>query len=77
MFELLDAEEATDTVLTDTYAMMPAAAVNGWYFAHPASKYFNVGKVERDQIESIAARKQLSLEEMERWLNPVLAYTPS
>lgn len=77
LFALLEAEEATDTHLTDSYAMMPAAAVNGWYFAHPSAKYFNVGKVQKDQVESLAERKQLSLTEMERWLNPVLAYSPS
>jgi 5-methyltetrahydrofolate--homocysteine methyltransferase len=57
--------------------MYPTAAVSGWYFGHPESKYFGLGKIERDQVEDYAQRKGYSLEEMERWLSPVLAYEPS
>ena len=58
--------------LTDSYAMTPAAAVSGWYFAHPDAKYFNTGKIAPDQVESLAQRKGMSLPDMARWLTPVL-----
>ncbi|MBS3667959.1 MULTISPECIES: methionine synthase [Halomonadaceae] len=77
LFRLLDATENTGLALTENFAMWPAAAVSGWYFAHPQSKYFSTGKITRDQVEAIAARKQMPLEEMERWLSPVLSYDPS
>jgi 5-methyltetrahydrofolate--homocysteine methyltransferase len=57
--------------------MWPAAAVAGWYFAHPQSKYFSVGKITRDQVEALAERKNRPLDDMERWLSPVLSYDPS
>ena len=57
--------------------MLPTAAVAGWYFSHPESKYFNTDKIEKDQVESLAVRKGVSVEEIERWLSPVLAYEPS
>ncbi|MDQ7731270.1 methionine synthase [Halomonas sp. SpR1] len=77
LFRLLNATENTGLALTENFAMWPAAAVSGWYFAHPQSKYFSTGKITRDQVEAIAARKQMPLEEMERWLSPVLSYNPS
>ncbi|WP_148253982.1 methionine synthase [Aidingimonas lacisalsi] len=77
LFELLDAERHTGLTLTESFAMWPAAAVSGWYFAHPESKYFSTGKIGRDQAESLAERKQMSLAELERWLAPVLSYDPS
>ncbi|WP_172116639.1 methionine synthase [Halomonas hibernica] len=77
LFKLLNATENTGLALTESYAMWPAAAVAGWYFAHPQSKYFSTGKITRDQVEAIAERKQMPLEEMERWLSPVLSYDPS
>ncbi|GHC26724.1 methionine synthase [Aidingimonas halophila] len=77
LFELLDAEKHTGLSLTESYAMWPAAAVSGWYFAHPESKYFSTGKISRDQVEVLAERKQMSLSELERWLSPVLSYDPS
>ncbi|KFF49188.1 methionine synthase [Gammaproteobacteria bacterium MFB021] len=76
LFRLLDATEHSGLTLTDSFAMWPAAAVSGWYFAHPASKYFSTGKIGRDQVEVLAARKGLALPEMERWLAPVLSYDP-
>ncbi len=76
LFDLLDAERAIGVHLTEHYAMWPTAAVSGWYFAHPDSEYFNVGKVYKDQIESLARRKGCSVQELERWLSPVLAYEP-
>ncbi len=74
LFELLDAEKEIGVNLTEHYAMYPAAAVSGWYFGHPDSKYFNTGKIAKDQVESLAERKGMSVEEMERWLQSNLEY---
>ena len=62
--------------LTESFAMTPAAAVCGWYFAHPDSRYFAVDRLGRDQVESYARRKGISLGEAERWLSPNLGYDP-
>ena len=72
LFKLLDVENNIGLELTDSYAMSPAAAVSGWYFGHPDAKYFNTGKIDGDQVESLAQRKGLSLAELERWLTPIL-----
>jgi 5-methyltetrahydrofolate--homocysteine methyltransferase len=72
LFKLLDVENNIGLALTDSYAMSPAAAVSGWYFGHPDAKYFNTGKIDGDQVESLAQRKGLPLPNMERWLTPVL-----
>lgn len=56
--------------------MYPTAAVSGWYFAHPESRYFGLGKIQKDQVVDYAARKGMSVEEAERWLSPVLNYDP-
>jgi 5-methyltetrahydrofolate--homocysteine methyltransferase len=77
LFEILQATELTGITLTESYAMYPTAAVSGWYFGHPESKYFGLGKIERDQVEDYAQRKGYPFEDMERWLGPVLAYEPS
>ena len=74
LFDLLQAESQAGVTLTESYAMLPAAAVSGLYFAHPAAKYFAVGKINRDQVEDYAARKKLSVSEVERWLAPNLNY---
>jgi 5-methyltetrahydrofolate--homocysteine methyltransferase len=74
LFDLLKAEENTGITLTESMAMWPAAAVSGFYFAHPQSKYFGLGKVDKDQIEDYAKRKGMSVQEIERWLSPVLSY---
>jgi 5-methyltetrahydrofolate--homocysteine methyltransferase len=76
LWTLLDAEETTGVTLTESYAMFPTASVSGFYFSHPDSKYFSVGKVARDQVESYAERKGISLADAERWLAPILGYTP-
>ncbi|MCT8972526.1 methionine synthase [Microbaculum marinisediminis] len=76
LFRLLDAEAATGVELTDSCAMLPASSVSGIYFSHPDARYFGLGKIERDQVEDYAARKNWSVEETERWLAPVLAYQP-
>jgi 5-methyltetrahydrofolate--homocysteine methyltransferase len=74
LFDLLGAEAAAAVALTETYAMTPAAAVSGIYFAHPLARYFSVGRLGLDQVEDYAARKGMSLEEAERWLAPNLGY---
>jgi 5-methyltetrahydrofolate--homocysteine methyltransferase len=74
---LLDVEASIGLKLTDSYAMYPTAAVSGFYFSHPEAKYFAVGKIDRDQVESYAGRKGISIEEAERWLAPNLGYGPS
>jgi 5-methyltetrahydrofolate--homocysteine methyltransferase len=74
LFKLLDATKNTGITLTESYAMYPTAAVSGWYFGHPESKYFGLGKINRDQVEEYSMRKGMDLEDMERWLSPVLAY---
>jgi len=74
LFALLDATKHTGIVLTESLAMYPASSVSGWYFAHPESKYFGVGKIEKDQVTDYADRKGMPLEEVERWLRPVLEY---
>ncbi|WP_404418946.1 methionine synthase [Marinospirillum sp.] len=76
LFDLLQAPENTSLELTESYAMYPTAAVSGWYFAHPQSKYFNLGKITRDQVEAAAASKEMPVKELERWLMPVLGYDP-
>ena len=76
LFKLLDAEKNTGITLTEHFAMLPTAAVSGWYFSHPESVYFPTGKIEKDQVESLAERKGVSVQELERWLSPVLAYEP-
>jgi 5-methyltetrahydrofolate--homocysteine methyltransferase len=76
LFALLGAEEA-GLALTETYAMTPAASVSGIYLAHPDARYFSVGRIGRDQVEDYAARKRVSLGEVERWLRPNLGYEPA
>jgi 5-methyltetrahydrofolate--homocysteine methyltransferase len=75
LFAALDAGRQGIT-LTESFAMLPAASVSGLYFSHPKAKYFNVGRIGRDQLESYAKRKGISIEEAERWLAPNLAYDP-
>ena len=72
LFELLNVTENIGLELTDSYAMSPAAAVSGWYFGHPDAKYINTGKIDGDQVESLAQRKGLSVADLERWLTPIL-----
>ena len=76
LFRLLDAEAQTGISITENFAMHPGAAVSGWYFAHPEARYFGVGKIGRDQVEDYAARKNLPVPEIERWLAPNLNYNP-
>lgn len=77
LFRLLDAEKATGVSLTESMAMWPGSSVSGIYLANPESYYFGVAKVERDQVEDYAKRKSMNIQEVERWLGPVLNYEPS
>jgi 5-methyltetrahydrofolate--homocysteine methyltransferase len=74
LWELIDPPASAGITLTESYAMLPTAAVSGFYFAHPESRYFGIGKIGRDQVEDYAKRKGMSVEETERWLAPVLGY---
>jgi 5-methyltetrahydrofolate--homocysteine methyltransferase len=74
LWRLLDVEDAIGITLTESYAMVPTAAVSGFYYSHPESDYFAVGKVLRDQVEDYAARKGLSVSVTERWLASILGY---
>lgn len=76
LFRLLEAEKNAGIRLTDSFAMYPASSVSGWYFAHPAARYFNIGKIGRDQVEDYAERKGMMVRETERWLASLLAYEP-
>ena len=72
LFDLLDAERHTGIHLTETFAMFPASSVSGLYFAHPQAKYFAVGKIDHDQVKDYAARKQMDVATVQRWLSPNL-----
>jgi 5-methyltetrahydrofolate--homocysteine methyltransferase len=76
LFDLLDVTAKTGITLTESYAMWPAAAVSGWYFAHPDAHYFGVGRIGKDQVIDYARRKGATLKETERWLAPILNYDP-
>jgi 5-methyltetrahydrofolate--homocysteine methyltransferase len=76
LWQLLDVEASIGLRLTESYAMYPTAAVSGFYFAHPDSRYFAVGKIGRDQLESYAERQGISVTEAEKWLAPNLGYEP-
>jgi 5-methyltetrahydrofolate--homocysteine methyltransferase len=74
LFEILNATKDAEIVLTESMAMYPTAAVSGWYFSHPDSKYFGIGKISKDQLLDYAKRKDMTTEKMERWLGSVLNY---
>jgi 5-methyltetrahydrofolate--homocysteine methyltransferase len=76
LFDLLDVSKAVGITLTESCAMLPAASVSGWYFAHPEARYFGLGRIGRDQVADYAARKGMTPEEVERWLAANLAYAP-
>ncbi len=76
LFDLLQAEKHAGIQLTETYAMYPASSVSGLYFAHPATKYFAVGRIEREQVADYARRKGMELRSVEKWLAPNLGYEP-
>jgi 5-methyltetrahydrofolate--homocysteine methyltransferase len=76
LFKLLDAETRAGVKLTESFAMWPGSSVSGLYFSHPESRYFGVGKIEKDQVEDYARRKGWTLAQAERWLAPILNYNP-
>jgi 5-methyltetrahydrofolate--homocysteine methyltransferase len=76
LFRLLNAKQRIGVELTESYAMWPGSSVSGLYFSHPDAYYFGVAKVERDQVEDYSRRKGMSVREVERWLGPILNYTP-
>ncbi len=77
LWSLLDAEKNAGVKLTESFAMWPAASVSGLYFAHPQAAYFGLGKIEQDQVEDYARRKNMPVKDMERWLSPNLNYDPA
>jgi 5-methyltetrahydrofolate--homocysteine methyltransferase len=74
LWNLIIPDENIGLTLTESFAMVPTAAVCGWYFSHPESRYFGTGKIQKDQVEDYAKRKGMKLDEAERWLAPVLGY---
>jgi 5-methyltetrahydrofolate--homocysteine methyltransferase len=76
LWQLLDPNTNAGISITESFAMYPTAAVSGWYFSHPGSQYFALGKIDLDQVQNYAARKKLTLEEAQRWLAPNLGYDP-
>ena len=74
IFRLLDAERSLGVSLTENLAMTPASSVSGFYFAHPAARYFRVSQIARDQVEDYVRRKDMSVSEIEKWLRPNLGY---
>jgi len=76
LFKLLDAEVRAGMKLTESFMMLPGSSVSGLYFSHPESRYFGIGKIEKDQVEDYARRKGMTVAEVERWLSPILNYDP-
>ncbi|WP_375583062.1 methionine synthase [Cyclobacterium xiamenense] len=76
LFDLLEVEDTIGITLTDSFAMFPTSSVSGFYFGHPESKYFGLGKIGEDQVEDYARRKGVSKAQAERWLSPNLSYSP-
>ena len=76
LWALLNVEKNVGIHLTENFAMVPTAAVCGWYFSHPDSRYFGVGMINRDQVHDYAKRKGMDMREAERWLGPNLGYDP-
>ena len=77
LWKLLDVEKSTGMKITESFAMWPGASVSGLYFAHPESRYFGLGKIDRDQVEDYRARKDMTTAQVERWLGPNLNYDPA
>ena len=77
LWSLLDVQANTGMLITESFAMWPGSSVSGIYFAHPESRYFSLGKIDRDQVVDYHERKGMSVEEVERWLGPNLNYEPA
>ena len=76
LWRMLDVDRNAGIRLTESYAMYPTAAVSGWYFAHPDAHYYALGKIDKDQVEDYAKRREESLADAQRWLSPNLGYEP-
>jgi 5-methyltetrahydrofolate--homocysteine methyltransferase len=76
LWELLEPDEKAGIDLTESFAMHPGGSVSGWYISHPEARYFSVGLIDRDQVEEYAERKEMSVEQVERWMAPNLGYEP-
>ena len=76
LWKILNVEKNIRITLTESFAMYPTASVSGWYFSHPDSRYFGLGKINRDQVKNYAKRKDQDLKTTEKWLAPNLGYTP-
>jgi len=74
LWELIKADKNAGITITESFAMLPASSVSGWYFSNPEAKYYAVAKINRDQVEDYAKRKGMTLAEAERWLSPNLGY---
>jgi 5-methyltetrahydrofolate--homocysteine methyltransferase len=74
LFELMDVEKETGIYLTESLAMYPTSSVSGYYFSHPESNYFGLGKIDKDQVVEYASRKGKTVQEIEKWLSPNLSY---
>jgi 5-methyltetrahydrofolate--homocysteine methyltransferase len=77
LWRLLDVKKNTGMFITESFAMWPGSSVSGLYFAHPESRYFSLGKIDRDQVVDYSQRKGMSVNEVERWLSPNLNYDPA
>jgi 5-methyltetrahydrofolate--homocysteine methyltransferase len=77
LWKVLDVEKSTGMLLTESFAMWPGSSVSGLYFAHPRSRYFSLGKIDRDQVVDYHVRKAMTVGEVERWLGPNLSYEPA
>ena len=77
LWHLLDVQANVGMLLTESFAMWPGSSVSGLYFAHPAARYFSLGKIDRDQVADYSVRKSMSVTEVERWLGPNLNYDPA
>ena len=76
LWKILNVKKNIGITLTESFAMYPTASVSGWYFSHPDSRYFGLGKINRDQVKNYAKRKDQDLKTTEKWLAPNLGYTP-
>ena len=74
LWQLIEPDQNAEVEITESFAMLPASSVSGWYFSHPKSQYFGTGKIQRDQIEDYADRKGMEQRVVERWLSSVLGY---
>ena len=77
LWDLPGVEDNTGIKITESFAMYPTAAVSGWYFSHPKSRYFGLGKINKDQLTNYAHRKSMDVKQVEKWLSSSLGYDPN